>query len=322
MRPFIWKDFYSGEGAMYDFVNEYESRQNPNMIHPTDSMDYRIYFRYFLQRVMSLFQFSGFPKEWNEEYFKTVLFLKGNLAVIDTFQYGVIPQHGAPWGFDVFYYPTNYLISNPALNNEANKDYKIHQDCEVVYMCPDWNGVGDLISAYAQRCAVVLSDIDVSGALAKFGFLFTAKNKTVAETLKTAFDDIMSGQLAVAVNQALYDKETGKPLIDMFNNDVEKCIQVLNGAIDAFNEIKQMFDEEIGLYTAPHKKERLITSEVDSTQNAVMSKCEMWKDTLTRCFERVNEMFGLDLSVTLRYNVIRSEGVFGDESDSADSELV
>ena len=301
MKPFVYSGYYVGEGVTSPIINEYESRQNPNIIHINNTWDYATYFRYFLQRAESLIIFDGMPSNWAKNYIYPLLFLKGNFCIMNTAKFGIIPQHGSPYGFDVQYQPTNYVVENPAFDATFNGDLVIGTDCEVVRLTPDWCGIGDLINSYAQRVAMTLSNHDVACALAKFGFIFTAKNKSTAETFKVAFDDIMSGKLAVIINQALYDKETGKPLYEYFNNDIEKCYNVVKSALESVENLKHAFDIEIGIYTAPDKKERMITDEVEETKNAVMSKCELWVETLNECFKAVHAHFGLDIKARLRY---------------------
>ena len=301
MKPFVYSGYYVGEGVSSPIINEYESRQNPNMIHINNTWDYATYFRYFLQRSESLIIFDGMPQNWSKNYIYPLLFLKGNFCVMNTARFGVIPQHGNPYGFGVQYQPTNYVVANPAFDASFNGDLIIGEDCEIVKLTPDWCGIGDLINSYAQRVAMALSNHDVASVLAKFGFIFTAKNKSTAETFKVAFDDIMSGKLAVIINQALYDKETGKALYEFFNNDVEKCYNVVKSALESVERLKHAFDMEIGIYSAPDKKERMITDEVEETKNAVMSKCELWVETLNECLEKVNTHYGLDIKARLRY---------------------
>ena len=305
MKPFVYSGYYVGEGVSSPIINEYESRQNPNMIHINNTWDYATYFRYFLQRAESLIIFEGMPLNWSKNYIYPLLFLKGNFCVMETGKFGIIPQHGNPYGFDVQYQPTNYVVANPAFDATFDGDLVIGDTCEVVRLTPDWLGIGDLINSYAQRVAMTLSNHDVACALAKFGFIFTAKNKSTAETFKAAFDDIMSGKLAAVINQALYDKETGKPLYEYFNNDIEKCYNVVKSALESVENLKHAFDMEIGIYTAPDKKERMITDEVKETKNAVMSKCELWVETLNECFKAVNAHFGLDIKARLRYPINR-----------------
>lgn len=301
MKPFIYSGYYVGEGVQSPIINEYESRQNPNMIHINNTWDYATYFRYFLQRAESLIIFDGIPSNWELSYIYPILLLKGNFCVMNTAKFGIIPQHGCPYGFDVQYQPTNYVVANPAFDATFNGDLVIGEDCEIVRLTHDWCGIGDLINSYAQRVAMTLSNHDVACALAKFGCIFTAKNKSTAETFKAAFDDIMSGKLAVVINQALYDKETGKPLYEYFNNDIEKCYNVVKAALENVENLKHAFDMEIGIYTAPEKKERMITDEVEESKNAIMSKCELWIECINECLEKVNSHYGLDIKARLRY---------------------
>ena len=69
---------------------------------------------------------------------------------------------------------------------------------------------------------------------------------------------------------------------------------------------------EIGIYTAPDKKERMITDEVEETKNAVMSKCELWVETINECLEKVNAHYNLDIKARLRYPINRG----GEQSEN------
>lgn len=298
---------------MSDFVNQYESMQQPDMIHLTNTADYHMFFRYFLQRVISGIIFDGFPDFWDIDFFNTVLFLKGNIAIIKSTQFDVIPQIAEPYGFNIFYKPTDMIVANPYFDSIDNKSYTIGSECEVVHLTPDWRGVADLINAYAQRCALVWSTHDVASALAKIGYVFTAKNKSAAETYKVMFDSIMSGKLAVAVNQSLFDKD-GKPLYQVFDNDVDKKFAVATQALQNIRDIKAQFDEEIGLVGVPQKKERLIKAEIESQETNVMSKLVLWVDTLNRCFKKVNALFP-SITITAKMRNVKE----GDDFEGIDT---
>lgn len=122
---------------MSDFINQYESMQQPDMVHLTNTADYHMFFRYFLQRVISGIVFNGFPTVWDIDFFNTVLFLKGNVAIIKSTQFDVIPQIAEPYGFNIFYEPTDMIVANPYFSSIDNKSYTIGKDCEVVKLTPD-----------------------------------------------------------------------------------------------------------------------------------------------------------------------------------------
>lgn len=303
---------------MSDFINQYESMQQPDMIHLTNTADFHMFFRYFLQRVISGIIFDGFPESWDIDFFNTVLFLKGNVAIIKSSQFDVIPQIAEPYGFNIFYEPTNMIVANPYLKSIDNKNYTIGKNCEVVRLTPDWEGVADLINAYAQRCALVWSTHDVASALSKIGYVFTAKNKSASETYKVMFDNIMSGKLSAVINQSLFDKD-GKPLYQIFDNDVDKKFAVATQALQNIRDIKAQFDEEIGLVGIPQKKERLIKAEIESQETNVMSKLILWVDTLNRCFKKVNALFP-NINITAKMRNVK-EGEYNADSDSVDKPL-
>lgn len=303
---------------MSDFINQYESMQQPDMIHLTNTADYHMFFRYFLQRVISGIIFYGFPDFWDIDFFNVVLFLKGNVAIIKSSQFDVIPQIAEPYGFNIFYEPTDMIVANPYLKSIDNRSYTIGRDCEVVRLTPDWDGVADLINAYAQRCALVWSTHDVASALAKIGYIFTAKNKSAAETYKVMFDNIMSGKLSAVINQSLFDKD-GKPLYQVFDNDVDKKFAVATQALQNIRDIKAQFDEEIGLVGVPQKKERLIKAEIESQETNVMSKLVLWVDTLNHCFKKVNALFP-NINITAKMRNVK-EGEYNADTDSVDKPL-
>lgn len=301
MKAFDTLNFYGMDyGYMYDFINGYESRQQPSNIHLTNTADFHMYFRYFLQKVTSAIIIDNFPSEWEWDYFMDVLILAGHIGVINTSRFGVIPQQCNPYGYNVFYHPTNIIVTNPVFSANQQTDFVIGDECEVITLTPDWRGCGDIINAYAQRCALVWSDVDVAGALSKLGYVFAAKDKAVAETYKAMLDDIMSGKLGVVTGAKLFD-ENSNAMYQLFDNDVSKNFEIVTKGIEAVAKLIQRFDEEIGLPTVQEKKERLISSEVNARMPSILSKIELWVDCINRSLERVNSMFGYNMTARLRH---------------------
>ena len=132
------------------------------------------------------------------------------------------------------------------------------------------------------------------------------------------FDAIMSGKLAVAINQSLFDKE-GKPLYQVFDNDVKSKFDVATQALQNIRDIKAQFDEEIGLVGVPQKKERLIKAEIESQETNVMSKLVLWIDTLNRCFKKVNDLFpNINITAKMRN---RKEGEGNEDFNTVDDSV-
>ena len=72
--------------------------------------------------------------------------------------------------------------------------------------------------------------------------------------------------------------------------------------------IEDQFNTEIGIPNAnTQKKERLIVDEVNANNIDTNAKIALWLETMQRDIEKVNQMFGLDLSVSYRFDNNESE---------------
>ena len=110
------------------------------------------YTRYLLQKAISAFEWENIPKNWHRNYFLYTLFVFGYLAVVETDAFGVIPQHCGLYGYDVQYQPTHATIANPLLNGILNP--RIGRECEIIRLTPDYGGIWDMVSFYADMLAL------------------------------------------------------------------------------------------------------------------------------------------------------------------------
>ena len=97
--------------------------------------------RYLFQKAISVFEWK-LPETWNRDYFLYVLYAWGYIGVVETNKYGVICQAGVPYGYDIYYQPTNLIITNPLLKGALQP--RIGKECTVFKLQPDWGGINDL----------------------------------------------------------------------------------------------------------------------------------------------------------------------------------
>lgn len=280
----------------YDYVNQYNSRFSPSTIHARNTGLSRYYQRYLLQKALSVFKWN-LPEKWSADYFLYTLYCRGYIAIIETDKFGVIPQGGALYGYDVFYQPTNIIVSNPLLRGIIQP--RIGTECAVIKLQPDFGGIMDIVSYYADMMAVCSEAVAVNVMNSKLSYVFSAKNKPQAESYKKMFDDVASGELAVVIDKNLFDDE-GKPCWQPFNNNVKESY-IATDILSDMRKIEAMFDTDIGIPSAnTDKKERLITDEVNANNVETASKCEVWLETLKKGIAVANNLFGLTLAVDWR----------------------
>lgn len=287
----------NGAPYYYNYINAETSQMTPSTVHVKDSGLCRYFTKYLLQKAMSVFEWD-LPETWNKDYFLYVLYCWGYVAVVNTDKFGVIPQGCGLKGYDVFYAPTHAVIANPLLSGILEP--RIGTQCELLKLQPDFSGILDLVGHYAEQMALASQSVSVNLLNSKLSYVFTAKTKALAESLKKMYDQIASGEPAVVIDSRLKNAADGEETWKAFEQNVGGNYIVTNLLAD-LRKIEAMFDTEIGIPNAnTDKRERLIQDEVNANNIETYSKCAMWLENLQDACKRVNDMFGLSIAVRWR----------------------
>lgn len=286
----------------YDFINRYNAHIKPSTVHSQENATAWYFRRYLIQKIISVFEFDGIPEEWSVDYFLYSLFVFGFVAVVRTDKFGVIPQGGlntSLYGYDVFYRPTNVNISNPLLSGILSP--RIGVECEIIKMQPDYGSSWDIVSYYADLLALATESLAVNITNSKLAYVFACSDKTVAESFKKMFDSINEGNPAVFADKKLFD-DNGNPLWTTFQNNLKQNY-VAGDMLDDMLKIDARFCTEIGIPNVNLAKQSGVTdNEVESNNIDTKSKATLWLETIQEGLDKVNDMFGLDMSVKFRFN--------------------
>lgn len=289
---------YNGIPAPYDYKNVYNAARNPSTIHSKDSGLAWFFKRYLTQKIFSVFEFKGLPESWAKDYFMYTLFIWGHLAVIETDKYGVICQHCGLKGYDVFYRPTNVIISNPLLTGIIEP--RIGSECALIKMQPDYMGCWDLIEYYADLLALASESLGSGLVNTKLAYIFAVASKTAAETMKKVYDDIASGEPAVFVDKKLFTDD-GKAMWDYFAQNLQQNYIADKVLLD-MARIDNRFDTDVGITNVNITKQSGVSvGEIAANNNATKSKAVVWLETMREGLKVANDLFGLDISVDLRF---------------------
>ena len=283
----------------YEFINQYNAMRSPSTVHCRNTALVEYYTRYLFQKVISVFEFEGLPQEWADNYFKYVLFGYGVIAVIYTDKYGVICQDCGLSGFDVFYQPTRCIIANPHL--PGLKEFKIHENCEIIKLQPDYGSVMDLVTTYADLMALALETTGANLLNSKLSYVFFAENKTAAESFKKLYDRVASGEPMAVIDKNLL-MEDGTPAWQIFTQNVGQNY-ITDRLLNDMKTLEDQFNTVIGVPNAnTQKRERMITDEVNANNVDTQCRVNLWLETMNKDIERVNRMFGTDIKVKYRYD--------------------
>jgi len=261
--------------------------------------------KYLLQQAMARYEFTLPDKPgWDKAYFIYTLFVAGYGAVLKTPKFGTIFQWCTLGGYDINYMPKTATVTNPAL--EETYIRTIHKDCEIIKMQPLYGSIMDIVGYYADLMAMTSEAIGVNILNSKLAYIFAAGSRAVAESFKRLFDTVAGGEPMVVADEKLFDKTTGRLKVDYFTQNLRDNY-IANDLFESLKNIENKFYTDMGFYNAVEKKERLLVDEVNANNEATMSKCTLWLETMRESMERANNMFGLNLNVKLR--TIDTEGV-------------
>jgi len=303
----------------YDQINNIEGHLQPSMLKYCNSVTYAYWQRSLFQRAISTIDFKGLPDGWDasvRDFFYWCIFAYGYIGVFDTDKFGLSFQPGALYGFDFYYQPTEFIVANPKLNQH----FKIHEECELIKLTPDYRGIWDIISYYAMLLSALDSGINMSIVNNKFAYLMGAKNKAAAETLKKIFDKIASGDPAVIFDQSLLQQDPQskeEPWSFLERSNLKQSYLTTDQLMDR-STLLSSFDAEIGIRSLPYnKKERLVTAEAESREQDSTARLMVWKATLDSSIKLVNDMFGTNISAVLTYDdkEVPEDGTGEDNSD-------
>ena len=110
----------------YSNKNLYNAFISPSTVHCRNTNLQFYYRRYLMQKAISVFKWD-IPETWDKDYFLYTLYSYGYCAVINTEEFGVIPQWGALGGFNVFYRPKYHSRCCSTSASVPNGDRTIHR---------------------------------------------------------------------------------------------------------------------------------------------------------------------------------------------------
>lgn len=301
----------------FEQLNAISGRVTPSSVHPANNAAFTFWCRAFYQRACSTIILTV-PDEWEgpaRDLFYYSLFMHGFSAIFKHPAYGYVNQPCTLSGVGFYYQPTDAMITSPFMSEKR----VIGEDCEIVKLAPDYMGVWDTISYYAEKAALLDSSIDMSLINSKIAYVLGAKNKAAAEALKLIMDKVNSGQPTVIFDKKILDDPTSKESpFQSWTRDNLKQSYITTDLLMDLNTIISNFDAEVGIPSVPYqKKERMVTSEAESRTIDAVSRSTVWYETLKSSIARVKKLYpDIKLDVTLRYK--NDEEVSDDDENDTD----
>ena len=280
--------------------------------------NFRTYFNLLLNKVIRMFEWENLPETIDQRFLETQLLLAGKACFFkDNDNYYCLNGN---WGGEpnVYYYPTIWTVANPIL---GSKQLKVRQkdgsnSTEGLQGIVIGNSDSDLISEdrkgglynliyqTAGLLADNISSLNVAQINGRAAVLYTADSEAEALSGEKVLQDIYEGHPYRILSQNILEKIGASPIAASGTNNT------LMSLIEAHQYILAQFFNEIGIGGNWNmKRERINTAETELMTDSLDINIQSMLKCRQEAVAKINELFGLSISVKL------NENVYSDEED-------
>ena len=278
--------------------------------------NFNLYFDMLVNKVCSLFKWENLPETVDERFLMVNLMLGGRVCWFD--HNGRIYALNGNWGGEpnVYYRPTQFIVANPIIGSKTltvlNKDGSNSIDKLDGILMPltdadyfnegEQGGLYRLIYQTAGLLADNISSLNVSQINGRVSQIWTADNDAMARTVEEVVRDIYEGHPYRVVSQDILNKVNAVPTAQTGQSNT------LLNLIEAHQYILASFFNEIGIPSQWNmKRERVNTAETELMTGSLDVSVYNMEKNLKNAVEKINELFGTDISVRFNEEVKEDE---------------
>lgn len=251
----------------------------------------RQYVRYMFNRTNNIFHYEGLPNTIPARNLELYLQMNGltGIAKVNGNLYALIGGFGGEP--NAYYEPTIYTVANPYLNYNAM--LKNEKDCVVIYNDSTRFGLRDLNILYASLLAenkitMRLADINLRSM-----FLISAPDDRTKKSADAFIENLEKGKMSTVGESQFFDGVKVNPTQSSYSN-------TLTDLIEYEQYLKASWFNDLGLDANYNmKRESLNSSESQMNDDALIPLIEDMLMQRQTGIEKVNEMFGTEISVEL-----------------------
>ena len=248
----------------------------------------RNYIAYMLDRTQRIFEYKGLPDTVPQRMLEFLLQVNG-YACFGECNGELYAFYGGLGGEpDAYYRPTVCVVANPFL--KFNKTFKIDKDCVIMRNDSLLYGLLPLFSRYATAMAENDISFRLSSVNTRIEFLLSAPDDATKAAAEKFLKDIEEGKQGVIASNEFLEGIKAQ--------EVGRSMRTFTDLIEYQQYLKASWFNEIGLNANYNmKREKLSTTESQMNNDALLPLVEDMLEQRRLACEKINEMFGTDISV-------------------------
>ena len=273
---------------MNDCYNLFDGVNFTECILKNKPLQQRSYLRYMFARTQAMFKYENLPESIPQRELELQLQAFGHVGFIhrDGNLYALRGNFGGKP--NPYYFPEDYIIANPSLN--FSKEFKIDEDCIVVRNDSMYMGLMPLYLRYSTQ--LVENDLSMMISIINTRIInyLIANDDESMESAKEFIKGITNGDFGVIGGDSVFESIKSLPSSELSGKITE--------LIEAQQYLKAGWFNELGLRENYNMKREAINSEeAQMTHDALFPLIDDMLNCRKEGIEKVNEMFGTDISV-------------------------
>lgn len=261
----------------------------------------RYYQNFLLSKCQNLFIYTDLPDTLPAWEIEKNLIIKGNGCVVKKNGELYIPFTGSVFGFDEYYVPNRFTYAQPVLGSGTVKD---GEDGAILWNMEidkvDYNR--SVLFETIQRYSRMLADLESTYAsilvAQRAGRVGIASTSQVAKSVDDVMSKLELGECKTIINTTSL-MDTFKPLSFMPTGSIMEFTTVRDYLLNCFYN-------EIGFQTLEEKRERMITSELETETHLLNNNIHRMYMMRLENVIKINKIFGTNITVKM-YNEVGGE---------------
>ena len=265
---------------------------------------YKYWFSKLLDVLIKMFKYDNLPEGLPAREIELNLLITGHAVILanpDKPGQLFTPLTSIA-GVDQYYQPEWAVFANPDITKKNGKQWMFDEDCiniwnnslqESMWYLPLDGSMYTFITRYARQLADIESSINIYMVNSRAASLPVSDDNTVKESIKLFFKKLAMGKRSIITDSNIVEKFRN---VD-FNNSSGK--DDLNGLLVARDKILEQFYRDIGIRMYNPKRAQVTESELESNDQLLLINHDDMLECRQTGIEKVNNMFGTNISVTL-----------------------
>lgn len=288
---------YNIGGSFYYPCDPWKKNKRKKITAYRNYRSFQNWFTYLINLFLNTYEFEGMPDTINIRYLMQTLLCEGRVLFFkDNGMSYFALSTSAEGGFNVYYEPLKWR----AIGKGYSKTYNLYEDCVLIRVNPIMYPPLFMLEEWAYRISDCERSIDVYSKSMKRPWLAVGE-KDEKLTLETIIDDVDNNEIAVVGNNRIAGELTK---IYPNSNDGQGLASLWKHKHETIDECLTF----LGINNAnTEKRERLITSEVESNNQLIQLNQDVVLDWLKLGCDEINKMFGLYTSVKIKHDYIKED---------------